>query len=188
MIKAAPTQRVAKLTRAVGCQDDIRNRRGDDRSKFGNGDLEIGQHFQQIGFELFVGAVDLINQQNRWRRHADGFEQGAFEQKVPLENMIFPFRRGQVFIFRNFYGEQLPLVIPFVDGGLGVEAFVTLKPDQRTIENLRQAFADLGFADTGIAFQQQRSLQPVHQGQRRGELRVGDVSDLGEAGEYGVAG
>ena len=37
---------------------------------FGDGHLEVGQHFEQEGLERLVGAVDLVDQQHR--RAVDG--------------------------------------------------------------------------------------------------------------------
>ena len=36
-----------------------------ERAELGDGDLEVGQHFQQIGLERLVGAVELVDQEHR---------------------------------------------------------------------------------------------------------------------------
>ena len=38
---------------------------GLDRAELGDGDLEVGQHLEQIGLERLVGAVELVDQQHR---------------------------------------------------------------------------------------------------------------------------
>ena len=38
---------------------------GLDGAEFGDGDLEVGEHFQQKGLERFVGAVEFVDQQHR---------------------------------------------------------------------------------------------------------------------------
>ena len=42
---------------AVGGEDDDGFGYGFDGAVFGDGDLEIGQEFQEVGFKRFVGAV-----------------------------------------------------------------------------------------------------------------------------------
>ena len=65
VIEAAPLQRVVDLARAVGGDDDDRRLLRLDRADLRDRDLEIGQHFEQIGLERLVGAVELVDQQHR---------------------------------------------------------------------------------------------------------------------------
>ena len=65
VIEAAALQRVVDLARAVGGDDDDRRLRRLDRAELGNRHLEVGQHFQQVGLERLVGAVELVDQQDR---------------------------------------------------------------------------------------------------------------------------
>ena len=55
-----------------------------DRAQFGNRHLEVGQHFEQVRFERLVGAVELVDQQDR--RHAvvriDRLQQRPLQQEA----------------------------------------------------------------------------------------------------------
>ena len=65
VIEAAPPQRIAELTGAVRGQDHPGDRGRGDRAELGNADLEVGEDLEQIGLELLVGTVDLVDQQDR---------------------------------------------------------------------------------------------------------------------------
>jgi hypothetical protein len=58
--------------------------------------------------------------------------------------------------------KELTLVVPFVNRRIGVEALVALQPDQPRLQHLSQCLADLGLADPGLTFEQQRPPQPDH--------------------------
>ena len=60
-------------------------------------------------------------------------------------------------------GEQLALIVPFVERRILIEAFVTLQPDQFSAVDRSQSLCDFGLADAGFTFEQQRPLQEVHQ-------------------------
>ncbi len=70
VVEAAPPERVRELARPVRGQHHPGDRARGDRAELGHADLKVGQHFQQIGLELLVGAVDLVDQQHR--RHRPG--------------------------------------------------------------------------------------------------------------------
>ena len=57
---------------------------GADGADLRDGDLEVGEHLEQERLELLVGAVDLVDEQDR--RHAvvrlDRLEQRALDQKL----------------------------------------------------------------------------------------------------------
>ena len=65
VIKAAPLQRVVDFARAVRGDDDDRRRGRADRADLGDRHLEIGKQLQKIGLERLVGAVELVDQQDR---------------------------------------------------------------------------------------------------------------------------
>jgi hypothetical protein len=65
VIEAAPLQRVMDLAGAVGGDDDDRRLGGLDRAEFGDRHLEIRQNFEQERLECLVGAVELVDQQDR---------------------------------------------------------------------------------------------------------------------------
>ena len=64
---------------------------------------------------------------------------------------------------------------------MGVQPFVALQADQVGAQRLGQALGDLGLADAGIAFQQQRPLQPRHQHDRHGQRGIGHIAGPGQS-------
>ena len=62
--QAAALERIVELARAVGGEDDRRAPARGDGADLGDGDLEVGEHLEQEGLELVVGAVDLVDQQD----------------------------------------------------------------------------------------------------------------------------
>ena len=78
-------------------------------------------------------------------------------------------------------GEKLALVVPLVEGGVLVEALVALQADQLGAMERGERLCHLGLADAGLALEEQRPLQEIHEPQRRRQVAVGDVADLGEA-------
>ena len=78
-------------------------------------------------------------------------------------------------------GEQLALVVPLVERGVLVETLVALQPDQLGRVDRGERLGDLGLADAGLALEQQRPLEEIHQPQRGRQIAVGDVADLGKA-------
>ena len=77
-------------------------------------------------------------------------------------------------------GEELALIVPLVERGVLVEPLVALQADQLGAVHGGERLGDLGLADAGLAFQQQRALEELHQPQRGREIAVGDVADGGE--------
>ena len=65
MIEAAPLQRVVDLARAVGGDDDDRRLLGPDRAELRHRHLEVGEDFEQERLEGLVGAVELVDQEDR---------------------------------------------------------------------------------------------------------------------------
>ena len=65
---------------------------------------------------------------------------------------------------------------------MGVEPFVALQADQPRAAHGGQHLGDLGLADAGVAFQQQRAAEVLHQQQRRDQRRLGDVAGARQVG------
>ena len=90
---------------------------------------------------MFVGAVDLIDQQDRRQRARmlDGAEQRPLDQVVPAEQVV---RTQRVTLgLGQPDRQQLARVVPFV-GGLGdVDALVALQSDQRRAQRRASDFA-----------------------------------------------
>ena len=83
VVQAATLQRIVHIAGAVRGQHHDRRSRGREPAEFGNGDLVVGQHFQQVRLELVVGAIDLVDQQHRWHLAdvVDGLQQRTLQQE-----------------------------------------------------------------------------------------------------------
>ena len=60
-----------------------------DGAQFRHTDLELAQHLQQESLELGVGAVDLVDQQQRRLVAGDGLQQGPRQQEAFGEKDLF---------------------------------------------------------------------------------------------------
>ena len=67
VVQAAALERVVDLARPVRGEDDARRLVRLDRADLGDRDLEVGQDLEQERLELLVGAVDLVDEQDRAR-------------------------------------------------------------------------------------------------------------------------
>ena len=90
------------------------------------------------------------------------------------------------FGFGDADGDHLRGVIPFVDRGRDVEAFVALQPDQAAAERLRQHLGDLGLADAGLAFEENRPAHLEREIKHSAERAVGEIIGPGEEIDRGV--
>ena len=71
--------------------------------------------------------------------------------------------------------DHLRGVVPLIDRGRDVEALVALQPDQPAAERRRQHLGDLGLADAGLAFEEQRPAHLERQEQHGRERPVGEI-------------
>ena len=78
--------------------------------------------------------------------------------------------------------------VPLVRGLRDVEAFVALHAQQHRLQRPRQRLGELGLADAGLAFDEERALEREREEDRRREAPVGDVALGGERGDDGVDG
>ena len=76
--------------------------------------------------------------------------------------------------------EQLPRVVPLVDGLAEIEPLVALEPDQARIERRGERLGGLGLPDARFALEQQRPLEPQRQEEGGREPAVGEVRGAGE--------
>jgi hypothetical protein len=146
---------------------------GGDRSQLGHGDAEIGEHLQQEGLELVVGAIDLVDEEHRPLTGPDRVQQRPLDQE--LGSVQF---RDVLAHLAGLQGpgiEQLARVVPLVERLRGVDAFVALEPDQLRVEQPGERLAYFRLADPGLTLQEQGPLQLECEEDRRGEARVGEV-------------
>ena len=169
MVQAATLQRVVQLARAVRRDDRDRRLRGRDPPDLRDGDGEVGEHLEEEGLELVVGAVELVHEQERAAALAHRPEQR------PLDEEVGPVEVGDVGRLGRARGEQLTGVVPLVQRLRGVDPLVALQPDQLSPEQPREGERDLRLADSRLALQEQRSPQLQREVDRRREAPVGQV-------------
>ena len=173
VVEAAPLERVVHVARAVRREDDDRRRAGAEHAELGHRDLEVGQHLEQVGLELVVGTVDLVDQQHRRRTLAvlDRPQQRALDEESLLVEVGLERVGAAAGRLAGRLGgaqvEQLAGVVPVVDGLGGVDALVALEPDQLAAGPGREHLGDLGLADAGLAFEQQWPLELEREEDRR---------------------
>ena len=84
--------------------------------------------------------------------------------------------------------DHLRGVVPLVDRGRDVEPLVALQADQPAAERRRQHLGDLGLADAGLAFEEDRPAHFQRQEQHGRERAVGEIVGLAEQLQRGVDG
>ena len=109
-------------------------------------------------------------------------DQEALGEHVALEPLAVVLALG----LGGADGDHLRGVIPLVDRGGDVEAFVALQPDEAPAERLRQHLGDLGLADAGLAFEEDRPPHLQRQIEHGAERAVAEVLRLGEERDGGV--
>jgi len=122
-------------------------------------------------------AVELVDQQHRRavRVRLERLQKRPLDQEAFAEDAVADrlFRLAGSFSQPDF--DHLPLVVPFVDRGGGIEAFVTLQPHQLAAERGGNDFRDFGLADARRAFDKQRPAHPEREKKRGREAALGDV-------------
>ena len=150
-----------------------------DRADLGDGDLEVGQHLEQIRLERLVGAVELVDQQHRRPGAAlrlQRLQQRPVDQEALGEDVL-----GEAFAVAHALRlghadlEHLAGIVPFVHRRTDVEPLVALQADQTAVQGLGQDLADLGLADAGLALEKQRPTELERKIESGRERAVGDV-------------
>ena len=145
-----------QLPGAVGRDDDNRRCGSANGPELGNRHLVVGQQLEQIPLELFVGAVELVDQQHRrsvaWRFERS--QQRSLDEEVGSEQIGR--HRGRVDRPTGLTQpdlEQLSCVVPLVHGVGDVEPFIALQSDELCIEPGGEHLRHLGLADSRLAFE-----------------------------------
>ena len=85
MIQAASLERVVHLARAVARDDHVWRSVGSDRPDLWDRNREVGQDLEEIGLELLVRPVDLVDQQHR---RLDGAALERLQQRPADEELL----------------------------------------------------------------------------------------------------
>jgi hypothetical protein len=138
VVQAAALERVVQVAGPVGGEHDDRRVRRPDRAKLRNGHRCVGQQLEQEGFELLVGAVDLVDEQHDRKRAGvlDRLEQRPLHEVVAVEQPAL----GEVVAAGLGHPDRQELagVVPLVQRLGRVDALIALQPDQRGAEHRRQ--------------------------------------------------
>src|SRR5690606_28758128 len=105
---------------------------GTDGPDLRDGDLEVREDLQQECLEFLVGAIDLVDQQYRrtLRVMLDRLQQGTLEQELVAEDVAADVFAVDAACLLQADLEHLAQVVPLVQGGMRVQAFVALQADE----------------------------------------------------------
>src|SRR5487761_98603 len=182
VIEAPALQGVMHLAGPVGGDDHKGRLLRLDRAELRDRHLEGGQQLQQEGLELLVGAVDLVDEQDRRRRVVvvDGVQQRPPQKELGAEDLalsrlaiILPPEQADV--------QQLARIVPLVNRVREVDALVALEADQAGAQHVGHHLGRLGLADAGLALDEQGLFELERQEDRGRECAVADVEAVAEA-------
>ena len=167
-----------QLTRPVGRDDDRWRLLRADGAELGDGDLKVREQLEQVALELFVRAVELVDEQH-WRLGPvirQGLEQRPLDQEPLAEQFagrLLPIHFARCLHQADF--KQLPGVVPLVHRLADIQALVALQTDQLGVQRGRQHFSHFSLADAGLALEEQGP--PELQGEKDGcrEPAIGNV-------------
>ena len=162
---------------------------GGERAQLGDADLEVAQNLEEERFELGIGAVDFVDEEDDGLVAEDGLQEGALQEEAHREEDVFlvgeavgGFGEGAgagegllKLIAEQLGVQELLGVLPFVERFGLVEAFVALQTDEGTAERTGDGFGQFGFADAGGPFGEQRFAELLRQVDCCGDFVIGDV-------------
>ena len=151
----------------------------------GHGDLEVGEHLQQERLERLVGAVELVDQQHRRARRIglERLQQRPLDQEALGEDVALePLAVVRAFGLGDPDRDHLRGVVPLVDRRRHVEPLVALQADQPAAERRGQHLGDLGLADAGLAFEEQRAAHLEREKEHGRQRPVGEIVGRRRAG------
>ena len=136
----------------------------------------FAQQLEEEGLEVVVGAIELVDQQDRgaWPGVLERTQQRAADEVLGREEPfladLLAARLGQA------DAQELARIVPLVQRLGRVDALVALQADQRGVQGGGQGLGRLGLAHPGLALQQQRLGQAQAEEHRRGQALVGEVA------------
>src|SRR5688572_4033513 len=130
LIQASAFERVVHLTRAVRCENHERWLARPHGPELGNGDLKFGEQLQEKSFELLVGPIDFVDQQDGRTRtmRIDRLQQRTLDEKsvaVEIPPRALPIERARR--LENAQFQELACVVPFVQSVSDIEPLIALK-------------------------------------------------------------
>ena len=140
-------------------------------------DLEVGEHLQQVALELLVGPVQLVDEEHHGAfAPIERLQEGTLDEELLAEQLAL--RRCLIDVAGRLQQpdvQQLPRVVPLVNGLAYVQPLVALQPDEARAQRRRQHLGDLRLADARLAFEEERPLQRQREVDRHRQRAVGDV-------------
>ena len=171
------------LARPIRREDDERRLARAHGAELGDRDLKFREQFEQISFELLVGAIDLVDEEHgRTRsRRVDRLQQRPLDQKRFAVQLATGARAvDRAGGLEDAQLEELPRVVPLVHGVRDVETLIALESDEIGTERRGNGAGERGLADAGFALEEQRTPETESQEQRDREPSIGDVMLCGE--------
>ena len=191
VVEATSLECVVDVAGAVRRDHHERRHRSAKRAELGDRDRVVGQDLEEEGLELVVRPVDFVDEQHGRRTLSvvDRLqERAAHEEALGVELVLERIGRGvRADLAGGFCGAQvqeLPGVVPLVDGLGDVETLVALQAHELAARPPGQHLGNLGLADPRLAFQQERAMEGLGQEHRRGEAFVSQVLVRGERGAH----
>src|SRR5205814_280622 len=186
VVEAAALEGVVHLARPVGRDDDEWDLPCLDGADLRDRDLELREQLEEEGFELLVGAVDLVDEENRRCLVVvvDGVEQRTLKQELGAEDLALG--RAPVYLIAWPFThepdvQQLPRVVPLVDSMREVDPLIALEPDQPGPQHLGHHLGRLGLADARLTLDEQRLLELEGEKDRCRQRTVADVAAIAKA-------
>ncbi len=184
MVEAPAAQGVVQVPAVVGGQDHDGWARGHEGSQLRHRDRGLAEELEEQRLELVVRPVDLVDQQHRRPRPVvpDGPQDRPFLEVLGAEQVrvgqLGPVGLGEP------DGEELPLVVPLVEGFGGGQPLVALQADQRRVQREGEGLGRGRLPDSGFTFEEQGLSQPQRQEDRHRQSVVDQVVDRVEAGAH----
>src|SRR5436189_5635220 len=132
MIQAASLERFVQLARAVARDDHVWRSVGSNRPDLWDRNREVGQYLEEIGLELLVRPVDLVDHEDGrlGPRVLERAQERPPDQKLLGEDVLRSRLLRLAPRLEQPDLEHLAGIVPLVDGGVDVEPLVTLQSDQ----------------------------------------------------------
>lgn len=105
----------------------------------------------------------------------DCLEQRPLEQELFRENVLTCGFRGGAFRFERANLQDLPRIVPFIDGRANVKSLLTLQAYECCVRKASENLGDFSLADPCFPFKEKRFPELKGDKNRGGETAIDDV-------------